>query len=168
MAIKWDAVMALLRRRWGNLSERERWAAWLLMQYRAPYGWGRETPEAADCSGSVCMALYAATGLLVRLTADDLFRRVFTVKADGLGIRAAFFVKKGLAVHVAGIVDDGVVVNAQEGGARVWPLREVAAALLRDGAELVVRGLNRDALGKLAREGAGQDSLDPAFWNFFS
>jgi cell wall-associated NlpC family hydrolase len=35
-------------------------------------------PEGADCSGAVCLALYAAAGLLIRTTADDLYRRVFT------------------------------------------------------------------------------------------
>lgn len=113
------------------------------------------------------MALYAATGLLVRTTADELYRRVFTAKNPGAGqMRAAFFitnkdrrhgdgfVKAGTVIHVAGLVDEGVLLNSQEPSARVRALRDVQAAFEREGAAMEVRGLDREALARLATGGA--------------
>jgi murein DD-endopeptidase len=73
------------------MTEPEKFAYFLLLQYGSPYQRGKENLEESDCSGAVCMALYAATGLLIRTTADDLYRRVFTVHHPGRGIiRTAF------------------------------------------------------------------------------
>jgi murein DD-endopeptidase len=127
---------------------------------------GKENPEGADCSGAVCLALYAATGYLIRVSADDLFRRVFTIGNPGTGeIRAAFFItqkerphgdrtaKPGTAVHVAGLVDEGVILNSQEPGARVRALAGISAWFGKQGCETVIRGLNREALAELAAAG---------------
>ena len=149
------------------MTEGQRFVYFLLLQYGSPYGWGKENPESSDCSGAVCLALYAATGLLVRTTADELYRRVFTVKNPGANqIRAAFFitgrdkrhgdgfVKAGTVIHVAGLVDEGVLLNSQEPAARVRALRDIQAAFEREGAAMEVRGLDREALARLAKNGA--------------
>jgi hypothetical protein len=51
------------------MSEQDKFIYFLLLQFGSPYGWGKENPESSDCSGAVCLALYAATGLLIRTTA---------------------------------------------------------------------------------------------------
>ena len=115
------------------------------------------------------MAAEVATGLLIRTTADDLYRRVFTVQHPDRGIiRAAFFIegKTGKAIHTAGLVDDGVVLNSQEPGARVRTLTDMAAWFWDRGSSTAVRGLDRRALEKLA----GPDNtygLDNEFPNYF-
>ena len=126
------------------------------------------------------MALYAATGLLIRTTADDLYKRVFTVMNPRSNqIRAVFFITKknqkhgdraavaGTAIHIAGIVEDGVIFNSQEPYAKVRKFTDVSDWYQRNGHEVAIRGLNREALEKLAREGKTVYDLDPEFWKYF-
>jgi murein DD-endopeptidase len=156
MAIKWEALLQNERRQFGKMSETEKFIYFLLLQFGSPYGWGKENPESSDCSGAVCLALYAATGLLIRTTADDLCRRVFTVANPApRSIRAAFFIdgNTGRAGHVAGLVGDGVALNSQEGGARVWSLEQLSRWFWDRGASTAVRGLDRAALARMAAEG---------------
>lgn len=42
------------------------------------YEWGKETPWGTDCSGTVCYPLIRM-GFKIRTTADDLYKRVFTI-----------------------------------------------------------------------------------------
>jgi murein DD-endopeptidase len=153
VGIKWNAVFENERRQAERMTEAQRFAYFLLLQYGSPYKWGEENPEGADCSGSVCLALYQATGYLVRLTAHDLFTRIFTIEKPGTGsIRAAFFKDKntGRVSHVAGLVDEGVILNAQEPGARVRKLDDIAAWFWNRETSTIVRGLDKTALAKLA------------------
>jgi murein DD-endopeptidase len=126
------------------------------------------------------MALYAATGLLIRTTADDLYRRVFTKVNPRPGdVRAAFFIadsdrKHGdrevtarTAIHVAGMVEGNVIVNSQEGGARVRSLDELSRWFWKDGCTTAVRGLNREALARVAGEGKTRYGLDGEFAIYF-
>jgi murein DD-endopeptidase len=178
--IKWDNVMDNERRQFESMNETERFVYFLLLQYGSPYGWGKENPVSSDCSGAVCMALYAATGLLIRTNADDLLRRVFTQVNPRQGdIRAVFYVTRkdkkhgdtvvsaGTCTHVAGIVDDGVVLNSQEPYARVRKISDVSDHFLREGYEVLVRGLDRAALARLAGEGKTRYGLDPEYKEFF-
>jgi murein DD-endopeptidase len=180
MRIKWDRVFENERRQFENMNEPERFAYFLLLQYGSPYQWGKENPEGSDCSGAVCMALYAATGLLIRTTADDLYRRVFTVNNPGREmIRAAFFitgrdkrhgdreVTAGTVTHAAGLLDEGVILNSQEPGARVRNLADVAASFEKQGASMAVRGLDRKALLSLADGGKTRYGLDGEFSHYF-
>ena len=169
MGIKWDRLFRNEKKQFTKMTEAEKFVYFLLLQYGSPYRWVEETPEGADCSVAVCMALYAATGLLIRTTADDLYRRVFTARSpDRSMIRAAFFVegKTGKAVHTAGLLDDGVGRNSQEPGARVRTLTDMAAWFWERGSSMAVRGLDRGALEKLA----GPDNtyeLDNEFNHYF-
>jgi murein DD-endopeptidase len=126
------------------------------------------------------MALYAATGLLVRTTADDLLKRVFTQVNPRAGdIRAVFYVTRkdqkhgdrvvsaGTCTHIAGIVDDGVILNSQEPYARVRRINDVSDYFQREGCEVLVRGLNRGALEKIALEGKTVFGLDDEFCQYF-
>jgi murein DD-endopeptidase len=170
MGVKWDAVFKLERRQFEKMSEVERFVFFLLLQYGSPYRWGEENPEGSDCSGAVCMALCAATGLLVRTTAEDLYRRVFrVVKPTGKMIRAAFFVegKSGKVIHTAGLLGDGVVLNSQEGGARVRSLEDISAWFWNRGVSTAVRGLDRGALARMTGEGKARYDLDGVFGNYF-
>ncbi len=180
MGIKWDEVFAMEREQYEGMGERERFAYFLLLQYGSPYRWGEEHPAGADCSGGLSLALYAATGFLIRTSADDLYRRVFTVAHPGArDIRAAFFIAEsprlhgasmvgaGTAVHVTGLVDDDVVLNSQEPRARVRSLATVAQAFRQSGCSMAVRGLDRAALERLAREGKTLFGIDGELSRYF-
>jgi murein DD-endopeptidase len=173
MGINWDMVFGNEKKQFERMTEAEKFVYFLLLQYNSPYGWGKENPESSDCSGAVCLALYAATGLLIRTTADDLYRRVFTVRNPGTKtIRAAFFItgkdtahgertaRAGTATHVSGMVDDDVILNSVEPGARVQGLAEFSKWFKARGSSTEVRGLDRGALAKLANDSNVQYGLD--------
>jgi len=180
MSIKWDMVMENEKAQFEKMSEADKFVYFLLLQFGSPYGWGNENPEASDCSGAVCMALFAATGHLIRTTADDLFKRVFTKINPRQGdIRAVFYVTTknkrhgdrmvaaGTATHIAGFVDDGVIMNSQTPNARVRRINEVSDWFQREGHEVHVRGLDREALVRLARDGKTVYGLDREFRDYF-
>ena len=180
MSIKWDKLMELEKKQFEKMSEADKFIYFLLLQYGSPYGWGNENPENSDCSGAVCMALFAATGLLIRTTADDLFKRVFTKINPRQGdIRAVFYVTKkdkkhgdrmvaaGTATHIAGFVDDGVIMNSQTPTARIRRFNEVSDWYQREGHEVHVRGLDREALVRLAGDGRTVYGLDKEFQHYF-
>ena len=180
MGIKWENLMTNERRQFEKLSETDKFIYFLLLQFGSPYGWGKENPITSDCSGAVCMALYAATGLLIRTTADDLLKRVFTrVNTRQGDIRAIFFVTRkdrkhgdrfvgaGTVTHVAGILEDGIILNSQEPYAKVRRIDDVSRDFQREGYDILVRGLDREALARLAAEGKTVYELDAEFKNFF-
>jgi murein DD-endopeptidase len=181
MIIKWEKLMENEKKQFEKMTELNKFIYFLLLQYGSPYGWGKENPVSSDCSGAVCMALYAATGHLIRTTADDLYRRVFTdlhPKTDQ--IRAVFFITKknqkhgdrmvaaGTVTHIAGIVENGIILNSQEPYAKVRQIIEVSNWYQNNGYEIAVRGLNREALAKLAAEGKTLYGLDDEFKQFFN
>jgi murein DD-endopeptidase len=180
MGIKGDNLMENEKKQFEKMSEHDKFIYFLLLQFGSAYGWGKENPVASDCSGAVCMALFAATGFLIRTTADDLLKRVFTKTNPRQGdIRAVFYVTKkdkkhgdgyaaaGTATHVAGFIDDGVILNSQEPYARVRRINEVSDWFQREGHDVLVRGLDREALARLAREGKTRYGLDNEFQLFF-
>jgi murein DD-endopeptidase len=162
------------------MGEAEKFIYFLLLQFGSPYGWGKENPESSDCSGAVCMALYAATGLLIRTTADDLYRRVFTkTNPRPTDIRAVFYITKkdkkhgdssvaaGTATHIAGILEDGIIFNSQEPYAKVRRIVDVSDWFQKSGHEVAVRGLDRDALARIAGEGKTRYGVDTELSRFF-
>jgi murein DD-endopeptidase len=168
MVIKWDKLMENEKRQFEKMSELDKFIYFLLLQFGSPYSWGKENPEGSDCSGAVCMALYAATGHLIRITADDLYKRVFTIQKPKAGtIRAAFFIKNGVATHVAGLVDDEAILNSQDDGGRVRSLDRISGWFWNKGHSTAVRGLDREALARLAREGKSRYGLDAEFSRYF-
>jgi len=180
VGIKWEYFSAFEKSKFEKMNETDRFIFFLCKQFGSPYGWGKENPVTSDCSGAVCMALYAATGLLIRTTADDLYRRVFTrVNARAGDIRAVFYIAKknqqhgdrmvaaGTATHIAGILDDGIILNSQEPCARIRRISDVSDWYQRNGHDVDIRGLNRDALARLARDGKTVYDLDTEFGKFF-
>ena len=178
--IKWENLMANEKKQFEKMNEFEKFVYFLLLQFGSPYGWGNENPETSDCSGAVCMALYAATGLLVRTTADDLYKRFFTAVNPKAGdIRAVFYITKkdrrhgdrtvaaGTATHIAGILEDGIILNSQEPYAKLRRINDVSDWYQRNGYEVAVRGLNREALARLAKEGKTVNGLDNEFSRYF-
>jgi len=181
MGIRWNNLMENERRQFEGMSEADKFVYFLLLQFGSPYGWGEENPERSDCSGAVCMALFAATGLLIRTTADDLFKRVFTQTNPRQGdIRAVFYVTRkdrrhgdrtvtaGTATHIAGFVDDSVILNSQQPKARVRRVSDVSDWYSRNGFDVYVRGLNRNALERLAGEGRTRHGIDSEFSKYFT
>mgnify|MGYP002868369271 CR=1 FL=1 len=69
--------------------------------------------EGSDCFGTVCAALNAMTGRERRVTADALYRTVFTepfTRAESM--HAVFFLDEARrAVHVSGYMGDGLYMN---------------------------------------------------------
>jgi murein DD-endopeptidase len=169
MGIKWEALFQNERRQFENMSEADKFTYFLLLQFGSPYGWGKENPESSDCSGAVCLALYAATGVLIRTTADDLYRRIFTrTNPRATDFRAVFFIdgSTGWAGHVAGLVGDGAALNSQEGGARIRSLEGLSNWFWSRGASTALRGLDREALVKLSAEGKTRHDLDSEFYRY--
>jgi len=178
--IKWENLMKNEKAQFEKMSEHDKFVYFLLLQFGSPYGWGKENPVSSDCSGAVCMALFAATGLLIRTTADDLLKRVFTkINPRNGDIRAVFYVTKkdkkhgdtyvsaGTATHIAGFIDDGIILNSQEPYAKVKHITEVSNWFQREGYEVYVRGLDREALARLAGEKKTVYDLDKEFKDFF-
>ena len=180
MGIRWENFSQFEKSKFEKMSETDRFIYFLCKMFGSPYGWGKETPAASDCSGAVCMSLYAATGLLIRTTADDLYKRVFTrINPRASDIRAVFYISKknqshgdrmvaaGTATHVAGILDDGIILNSQEPYARIRRITDVSDWYQRNGHEVAIQGLNREALERLAKEGKTVYDLDPEFSRYF-
>ncbi|GHU68921.1 hypothetical protein FACS189450_00760 [Spirochaetia bacterium] len=178
--IKWERIMENEKRQFEKMSELDRFIYFLLLQFGSPYGWGKENPESSDCSGAVCLALYAATGLLIRTTADGLLKQVFTkVNPRPSDIRAVFYITKkdkkhgdgyaasGTATHVAGILEDGVILNSQEPYAKVRRIMDVSDWFQKQGYEVLVRGLDRESLARLAKDGKTAYGLDAEFSRYF-
>jgi murein DD-endopeptidase len=180
MGINWTALGEFEKNKFEKMNETDRFIFFLGKQYGSPYGWGNENPERSDCSGAVCMALYAATGLLIRTTADDLLKRVFTVVNPRANqIRAVFYIAKksqrhgdrmvsaGEATHVAGILEDSIILNSQEPYAKIRRITDVSDWYQRNGHDVVIRGLDREALARLASDGKTVFGLDENFWKYF-
>jgi murein DD-endopeptidase len=69
-------------------------------------------------------------------------------------------------VHVAGLVDEGVILNSQEPGARVRSLADIASYFARQGCGMEVRGLDKTALAGLAAAGA-RHGIDAELGRYF-
>jgi len=180
MGIKWENLIANEKTQFEKMSETDKFIYFLLLQFGSPYGWGKENPVSSDCSGAVCLALFAATGLLIRTTADDLLKRVFTKVNPRQGdIRAVFYVTRkdkkhvdryvaaGTATHIAGILEDGIILNSQEPYAKVRRIDEVSSWFQKEGHDVLVRGLDREALARLAGERKTVYDLDAEFKQYF-
>jgi murein DD-endopeptidase len=178
--IKWEKIMENERSRFEKMNERDKFIYFLLLQYGSPYGWGKENPESSDCSGAVCMALYAATGYFVRTTADGLYRNIFTwVNPRPDEIRAVFYLTRqgkkhgdgfapaGTAVHTAGILEDGIILNSQEPYAKVRRIVDVSDWFQKSGHDVVIRGLDRAALKTMAEKG-NKHGVDREMAKYFS
>jgi murein DD-endopeptidase len=95
-------------------------------------------------------------------------------------IRAVFFITKknqkhgdrmvaaGTATHIAGILENGIIFNSQEPYGKVRQIVDVSNWYQNNGFEVAVRGLNREALARLAREGKTAYNLDAEFHSYFN
>jgi murein DD-endopeptidase len=73
---------------------------------------------------------------------------------------------------VAGILEDGVILNSQEPYAKVRRITDVSDWFQRNGHEVAVRGLDREALARLASdfqsgEGKTRYGMDGEFTKYF-
>ena len=178
--LSWQRIAKANESRFAEFDERKRFAFALLQFYGTPYRWGNELPEGSDCSGSVCFALAAATGFACRMTADALYRTVFTVYGAGpAGIQAAFFVARmdkreggalvpaGMVTHVAGIVAEGIALNLSEPAGRLREVSDLRRVYDGLGYDLVLRGLDRDAYSDRAKPVGAAKALDRSFRAYF-
>jgi murein DD-endopeptidase len=174
MIIQWDKIFKTEQAQFGKMTFQQKFQYFLLLQLGSPYGWGKENPVESDCSGAVCLALYAATGFLVRTTADELYKRYFTIKnPPEKMIRAVFWITQkeqdhvdrtvptGTATHIAGVVGRGTVLSSEEPYAVV----STVPAGPPGGRIVTTRGLNVESLA--AHSGRDVYDLDPAFRDYF-
>ncbi len=177
--IRWDALFEVERKQFDSLTVREKYIYFLLLQYRSPYLWGKELPSSADCSGAVCLAIAAATGNVVRTTAEGLYRKFFTLRnPEPDDIQAVFFIttydrehgdriaRKGEVVHVAGLISDGVVMNVVEPKADIRLVSSLRHSYSLMGCELVIRGLDLKALSNAEEAGTDLFGLDAEYARF--
>jgi murein DD-endopeptidase len=94
-------------------------------------------------------------------------------------IRAVFYITKkdkrhgdgfavsGTVVHTAGILAEGVILNSQEPYAKVQKIADVSDWFQKSGHEAAVRGLDREALARIAGEGKTRYGLDAEFSRYF-
>lgn len=163
MTITWGRLATAQKSRFEALSEQERFAFFLAMQYGRAVGGGGE--PGSDGADGVRLALCAATGVAVAGGADALMHQVFTGKNPGSDeIQAAFFItrkdraegegvaRKGTATHVAGVVSRGVVMSFEYPRAVFRTLEELWALCGLWDYSLSIRGLDRDALERVAGE----------------
>jgi murein DD-endopeptidase len=174
MTIRWDKLFQTEKNQFDKMTVQQKFQYFLLLQFGSPYGWGKENPGESDCSGAVCLALYAATGYLVRTTADELYKRYFTIPdpTDKM-IRAAFWITQreqrhvdrivpsGTATHIAGVVGRGTVLSSEDPYAVVSTILAVPPG----GRIVITKGLNLDYLA--SHSGRDVYDLDPAFREYF-
>jgi murein DD-endopeptidase len=87
-----------------------------------------------------------------------------TKKDKRHGDRAA---AAGTVVHAAGIVEDGIILNSQEPYAKVRRITDVSDWFQCNGHDVLVRGLDRETLARLAGEGKTRYGLDAEFEKYF-
>lgn len=177
--IKWEKIFEVEKEQYGKMTEQEKFIYFLLLQYRSPYLWGKELPGGADCSGSVCLALAAATGKIVRTTADELFKKYFTIRNPGVSdIQAVFFVaqndrqhgdrvlRTGEVGHIAGIISEGVVMNVVEPKADIRMVSSLRNSYALRGYDMAIRGLDRKVFVAAADAGTDLFGLDAEFADY--
>ncbi len=173
MLLEWNVIMEAEKEKCATLSEHEKFAYFLLLQYRNPYRWGKENMNSADCSGSVCLSLMMATGCKIRTTANGLYKKFFIKKNPKKDdIQCVFFVsrydrkhgdriaKKGEAVHVAGIVGEQVAFNSVQPHAELRTVGDLRQEYEFTGCDCIVRGLDRNILQRASDEGTDLFGLD--------
>jgi murein DD-endopeptidase len=73
----------------------------------------------------------------------------------------------GTAVHIAGILEDGIILNSQEPYAKVRRMIDVSDYFQRSGHDVVIRGIDREALARLASEKKNRCDLDKELSGYF-
>lgn len=162
-----------------SLSESERYQYFLGRMQYLKYESGKENLLRSDCSGSVCLALLLATGCSVRVTADALFRKYFTVRVPARNtIRCAFFItnydrklgerlyKEDEVCHCAGLAGEDVVLNCVEPRSVLRSLSDLRPIYQANDYRVEVRGLNVDALRNADRQGADLFGADAEFLQY--
>jgi len=141
-----------------NLKPEEKYKCALAMQIFTPYVGGKENPKAADCSGSVSLALMKAFGIEIRVTADHFYKKVFTEEKNGIDAMFLItnekkyhfgrWVPAGTATHIVGLIEDDIVLDQVRPKARIRQIEYVAHYAKSRGYEIAIRGLNIEALKK--------------------
>jgi len=179
--INWKRIFEVEKEQFKGMSEQERYVFFLLLQYRSPYLWGKELPTGADCSGSVCLALAAATGKVVRTTANELYRKFFTIRnPDVKDIQAVFFLSQhdrshgdrvlrvGEVGHIAGVISDGVVMNVVHPKADIRIIASLRNSYALQGYDMAIRGLDRKVFVEAADAGTDLFGLDAEFAEYMA
>ena len=157
-----------------NLTVEEKYRYYLGRMQFMLYTSGAETIGKSDCSGSVCLALLLSTGYGIRVTADTLYRKYFTLPDGGKNtIRAAFFLSnydrapdstgriyhENEAAHVVGLCGDDVCLDCSPPRSRLRCFSTMVNVYRAIDYRCVVRSLNMAALKEAA--GCGRDLFGP-------
>ena len=179
MRINWEKVFMVEKEQFAQMCGRDRYVYFLLLQFRTPYLWGKELPTGADCSGAVCLALAAATGKVIRTTANELYKKFFTKRNPGVDdIQAVFFVSQhdrkhgervlrtGEVGHVAGVIAEGAVMNMSAPLSDIRLINSIRNSYALIGYDMVIRGLDEKALDEAVDAGSDLFGLDAEFADF--
>lgn len=179
--INWENIFKVEAKQFLAMTEREKYVYFLLLQYRSPYLWGKEIPDGADCSGSVCLAIAAATGKVIRTTANELFKKFFTIRNPEItDIQAIFFIgqydrphgdrvlRSGEVGHVAGVISEGIVMNVVEPKADIRMIQSLRNSYSLRGYSMEIRGLDRKALQSATTAGSDLFNLDAEFSEYIN
>ena len=179
MRINWKKLFEVEKEQFSRMCERDKYVYFLLLQFRTPYLWGKELPTGADCSGAVCLALAAATGKVIRTTANELYKKFFTKRNPGVNdIQAVFFISQhdrkhgervlraGEVGHVAGVIAEGAVMNMSAPLSDIRLMVSIRNSYSLIGYDMVIRGLDRQALEESAEAGEDLFGLDAEFADY--
>ena len=179
MTIRWVRLAEAQASRYEAFCERERFAYVLAMQYGREVSGDGEDRSGADGARAICVALAAATGLAIRATPERLMNEVFTERnPPGTSIQAAFLVtrkdrsdgeriaRKGTATHVAGVVGRGVVLSFEHPRSCFRTVEELWTLCGLWDYDLRLRGLDREALARVAGESATAGDTDVALGEY--
>lgn len=177
MRLRFDKLAEIEEMQFDLMSPPQRYSYLLTILQGSPYGWGEENPVRADCSGTVCFALMGAFGYRIRTNADGLYKHIFTEGPNG--VDALFFVTPremhhgsrtvptGTVTHVAGYIDNDVVLNAEEPHARIRKAENIIKWFEERGYDCVVRGLDRAAAEEISRTKSMFWGVDPQLYRLF-
>ena len=179
MRINWKKLFEVEQEQFSRMCERDKYVYFLLLQFRTPYLWGKELPTGADCSGADCLALAAATGKVIRTTANELYRKFFTKRNPEVNdIQAVFFISQhdrkhgervlraGEVGHVAGVIAEGAVMNMSAPLSDIRLMVSIRNSYSLIGYDMVIRGLDRQALEESAEAGEDLFGLDAEFADY--
>jgi len=165
-AVNWPALSEILKDRYENVlvTNARKFRFWASLMMEADYQLGKENLLATDCSGTVCLPLYAM-GYNIRITAQELFDTVFKQRVSYVtmkNVHALFFQKSdGRITHVAPFVGPDVCLNAGD------PVSLRTSSYLiqwfegHEHAEALCRELDWDVAEDMSRTGQHAWDIDP-------
>lgn len=145
-----------------QMGQAQRFRYFVFFLHGAQYQLGSENLFQTDCSGTICWPLFCM-GLNVRMTAQDLFTRLFTRHVPAGDLRdywdhayAVFYEHGGRVTHVTPVVGRHAIFDAVnvEQPAQVKALQPVMDWYVAAGYGIYFREIDWEAAERIAEEEA--------------